>query len=68
MSTEEQPSAQTVDRLVESIKNIGVSAIFSETAINPALIKTVAQKSGVKLAPNQLYSDSIGAKGSDEDS
>lgn len=67
ISTEEQPSAQTVQRLVESIKKIGVTAIFAETTINPALIKTVAQEAGVKLAPSQLYSDSIGAKGSNGD-
>jgi len=68
ISTEEQPSAQTVTRLVESIKKTSVPAIFGETTINPALIKTVAQEAGVKLAPSQLYSDSIGAKGSDGDS
>jgi manganese/iron transport system substrate-binding protein len=68
ISTEEQPSAQTVQRLVESIKKIGVPAIFAETTINPALITTVAQEAGVKLAPNQLYSDSIGAQGSNADS
>ncbi|WP_375539783.1 metal ABC transporter substrate-binding protein [Cylindrospermum sp. FACHB-282] len=67
ISTEEQPSAQTVQRLVESVKKIGVPAIFAETTINPALIKTVAQEAGVTLAPHQLYSDSIGAKGSDGD-
>ncbi|MBD2346791.1 metal ABC transporter substrate-binding protein [Anabaena subtropica] len=68
ISTEEQPSAQTVKRLVDSIKKIGVPAIFAETTINPALIKTVAQEAGIKLASNELYSDSIGAKGSDGDS
>lgn len=68
ISTEEQPSAQTVQKLVESVKSVGVSAIFAETTINPALIKTVAQEAGVKLAPKQLYSDSIGAEGSDGDS
>lgn len=68
ISTEEQPSAQTVQRLVESIKGTGVSAIFAETTINPALIKTVAQEAKVKLAPQQLYSDSIGAPGSNGDS
>jgi manganese/iron transport system substrate-binding protein len=68
ISTEEQPSAQTVQKLVESVKSVGVSAIFAETTINPALIKTVAQEAGVKLAPKQLYSDSIGASGSDGDS
>jgi manganese/iron transport system substrate-binding protein len=68
ISTEEQPSAQTVKRLVESIKKIGVPAIFAETTINPTLIKTVAEEAGVQLAPRQLYSDSIGAKSSDGDS
>ncbi|MEY3221877.1 MAG: hypothetical protein RLZZ203_733 [Cyanobacteriota bacterium] len=67
ISTEEQPSAQTVQKLVESIKKIGVPAIFAETTINPALIKTVAEEAGVKLAPTSLYSDSIGAKGSNGD-
>ncbi|MFB2935001.1 metal ABC transporter substrate-binding protein [Aerosakkonemataceae cyanobacterium BLCC-F154] len=67
ISTEEQPSAQTVKQLVDSLKKSNVPAIFAETTINPALIKTVAQEAGVKLAPNQLYSDSIGAVGSDGD-
>ncbi|MBE9009922.1 zinc ABC transporter substrate-binding protein [Pseudanabaenaceae cyanobacterium LEGE 13415] len=61
ISTEEQPSAQTVQKLVQSIKATKVPAIFAETTINPALIQTVAQEAGVKLAPQQLYSDSIGA-------
>ncbi len=64
ISTEEQPSAQTVKQLTDSVKDAGVPAIFAETTINPALIKTVAKEAGVKLAPRQLYSDSIGAPGS----
>ncbi len=68
ISTEEQPSAQTVKKLSDSIKSTGVPAIFAETTINPALIKTVAQESGAKLAERSLYSDSIGAPGSDGDS
>lgn len=68
ISTEEQPSAQTVKKLVEAVKNAGVPAIFAETTINPALINTVAEESRVKLAPKSLYSDSIGAIGSDGDS
>lgn len=67
ISTEEQPSAQTVQKLVDSIKKTGVYAIFAETTINPALINTVAQEAGIKLAPRQLFSDSIGAKGSEAD-
>ncbi|NJP10681.1 MAG: metal ABC transporter substrate-binding protein [Leptolyngbyaceae cyanobacterium RU_5_1] len=68
ISTEEQPSAQTVRQLVEAVKTTGTPAIFAETTINPTLIQTVAQSAGVKLAPRQLYSDSIGAPGSDGDS
>ena len=68
ISTEEQPSAKTVQQLVESVKATGVPVIFAETTINPALIQTVAQEAGVKLAPRQLYSDSIGATGSEADS
>lgn len=67
ISTEEQPSAQTVQKLVEAVKTAGVPAIFAETTINPALIQTVAQEAGVRLAPQQLYSDSIGAPGSNAD-
>jgi manganese/iron transport system substrate-binding protein len=68
ISTEEQPSAQTVKNLADAIKKTGVKAIFAETTINPLLINTVAQESGVTLAPQKLYSDSIGTPGSDGDS
>ncbi|MBD2462611.1 zinc ABC transporter substrate-binding protein [Oscillatoria sp. FACHB-1407] len=68
ISTEEQPSAQTVQKLVESIKATGVPAIFAETTINPQLITTVAEESGIQLSPQQLYSDSLGAPGSNGDS
>lgn len=68
ISTEEQPSAQTVQRLVESVRATGVPTIFAETTINPALIQTVAEEAEVELSPQQLYSDSIGAPGGDGDS
>ncbi|WP_410175625.1 metal ABC transporter substrate-binding protein [Limnoraphis robusta] len=68
ISTEEQPSAQTVSKLADSIRKSQVPAIFAETTINPKLITTVAEEAGVKLAENELYSDSIGAQGSDGDS
>lgn len=68
ISTEEQPSAQTVQKLVEQVKATGTPAIFAETTINPQLMTTVAEEAGVKLASQELYSDSIGAPGSDADS
>jgi len=59
ISTEEQPSANTVQTLANAIKAAKVPAIFAETTINPALIRTVAQEAGVKLADCELYSDSL---------
>lgn len=68
ISTEEQPSAQTVKNLAESIKQANVPVIFAETTISPVLINTVAEEAGVKLAERELYSDSIGVSGSEADS
>ena len=68
ISTEEQPSAQTVRKLVEAVKTAGVPTIFAETTINPELIRTVAEEAGVALSDRELYSDSIGAIGSEGDS
>lgn len=65
ISTEEQPSAQTVRDLVETINSTGVKSIFAETTINPTLIETVAQEAGVRVAPSKLYADSLGVKGSE---
>jgi manganese/iron transport system substrate-binding protein len=67
ISTEEQPSAQTVQDLAASIQALGVPTIFAETTINPRLITTVAAEAGVNLADTELYSDSLGASGSDAD-
>jgi manganese/iron transport system substrate-binding protein len=68
ISTEEQPSAQTVKNLANEIRKMQIPAIFAETTINPQLIQTVAEEAGVRLAPQELYSDSIGVKGSEGDS
>lgn len=68
ISTEEQPSAQTVKNLANEIITMQIPAIFAETTINPQLIQTVAEEAGVRLAPQELYSDSIGVKGSEGDS
>ena len=64
ISTEEQPSAQTVAQLVQQIRALQVPAIFAETTLNPALIKTVAAEAGVQVAEQELYSDSLGEAGS----
>ena len=68
ISTEEQPSAKTVKNLSNAVKNSNVPTIFAETTLNPALIQTVANEAGVKLAEQELYSDSIGAPDSEANS
>lgn len=65
ISTEEQPSAQTVQRLADRVQVLGVPTIFAETTLNSQLIEAVAAEAGVQLAPTELYSDSLGAPGSD---
>ncbi|MDB9494084.1 zinc ABC transporter substrate-binding protein [Spirulina subsalsa CS-330] len=68
ISTEEQPSAQTVKALSDAIRAAGVPAIFAETTINDSLIQAVATEAQVTLADQPLYSDSLGAPGSNGDS
>lgn len=68
ISTEEQPSAQTVKNLALQIKQAKIPKIFAETTINPALLRTVASEAGVTLSEQQLYSDSLGTAESGADS
>lgn len=67
ISTEEQPSAQTVQGLATAIRQAGIPVIFAETTLNPALIQTVATEAGVTLAEQKLYSDAIGIPDSGAD-
>jgi len=61
ISTEEQPSAQTVATLVKAIRQAGVPTLFAETTLNPTLIATVAREARVQVWPTALYSDSLGS-------
>ena len=50
-------------KVVDSIRDSGVKAIFVETSVNPKLIREIAKKAGVKIG-GKLYSDSMGPPGS----
>jgi manganese/iron transport system substrate-binding protein len=67
ISTDEQPSARTVARIVEDIRRTGIPAIFVETTINPNVIHRIARETGVEVG-GELYSDSLGEPGSGADS
>ena len=49
---------------IESIRALGVKAIFVETSVNKSLIEEIASEAGVKIADKSLYSDSMGTAGS----
>jgi zinc/manganese transport system substrate-binding protein len=57
------PSGAELARLVETIKQAGVPAIFAENVQNPRLLRQVATVARVRLAP-PLYTDALGKPGS----
>ncbi|WP_198416900.1 MULTISPECIES: metal ABC transporter substrate-binding protein [unclassified Cryobacterium] len=62
-----EPSAAAIDKLVADIKATGVKAVFSEASISPKAADTIATEAGVAVYSGEeaLFSDSLGAKGSD---
>lgn len=63
-TTESEPSAQQIRRLVEEIRAQGVSTIFTEAAADPRLERRVAEEAGARVSTS-LYSDSLGPPGSE---
>jgi ABC-type Zn uptake system ZnuABC Zn-binding protein ZnuA len=62
-----EPSAAAIDKLVAAIRATGVKAVFSEASISPKAADTIAREAGVRVysGADALYSDSLGARGSD---
>jgi ABC-type Zn uptake system ZnuABC Zn-binding protein ZnuA len=63
LSSQAQPSARDLERLVDRIRAEGVEAIFPETALNPKLERAVARDAGVEV-DERLWTDSLGPRGS----
>ena len=64
LSTEAQPSAGDTARLVEQIREQGVSAVFPESSLNPRLERAVSREAGVEVG-GRLWADALGPKGSE---
>lgn len=65
-STDAASSSADMKKVIEAVKSSGVHAIFSNTAVSPKLVETVAAEAGgVRVVP--LYVDSVGAPGSGAD-
>ena len=58
ISTDSDPSAADVARLVEQVKNDKAAAIFVENITNPRLIEQIAAETGIKVG-GSLYSDAL---------
>lgn len=53
LSSDEQPSAQTIAHVVEIVKEHGMKTIFFEELINDNVSQTIAHESGAKAVPLQ---------------
>jgi ABC-type Zn uptake system ZnuABC Zn-binding protein ZnuA len=62
-TTQAQPSAGEVSRLVAQIRRERVKAVFPESSVNPRLAEAIARRTGAR-SDLELYGDSLGAKGS----
>ncbi|TIV97412.1 MAG: metal ABC transporter substrate-binding protein [Mesorhizobium sp.] len=58
ISTDSEPSAADVARLVEQVKQDKAAAIFIENITNPRLIEQIAGETGIKVG-GTLYSDAL---------
>lgn len=62
ISPSSEPSAQDIAALEDAIREYGVSAVFTESTVNPKLARQVAEDTGVNLVA--LYTGSLGGPGS----
>lgn len=65
-TTQAQPSAGDLAKLVATIRREHVKAIFPETSINAKLSHAIARESGA-TADHELYGDTLGPAGSSGD-
>ena len=59
-----EPSARDIEELVATIREHDIRAIFTESAVNPALAEAVAAETDARLVDDPLYTDSLGPPGS----
>jgi ABC-type Zn uptake system ZnuABC Zn-binding protein ZnuA len=64
VSTEQEPSAQQIARLVKLIEEQQVAAVFTENTVNPRLAEQIAGEAGINVVTT-LYTDALGEPGSE---
>ena len=60
ISTEAEPSAAQVGRLIRQIRDQRITAVFMENMANPATLRRVAQEAGVPVG-GRLHADALSA-------
>jgi zinc/manganese transport system substrate-binding protein len=66
VSTESEPSAAEVARLIRQVREQDIRAVFMENMANPRLIGQVAREAGVQVR-GRLYADALSAPGGSAD-
>lgn len=61
------PNPGQLADLADTIRSEGVTAIFSESAVNPRLAQAIAAETGARVVDEPLYTDSLGLPGSGAD-
>ena len=62
-----EPNPAQLAALADTVRSEGVTAIFSESAVNPKLAKAIAEETGARVVDQPLYTDSLGPPGSGAD-
>lgn len=63
VSTEAEPSAQGIARLIRQVRQEKVRALFVENISDPRLIEQIARDTGARPAPEPLFSDALSPAG-----
>ncbi|MCB1444184.1 MAG: metal ABC transporter substrate-binding protein [Methyloceanibacter sp.] len=61
VSTESEPSAKDVAKIIRQIRKDKIPAVFMENITNPQMLEQIAKESGAKIG-GTLYSDALSAK------
>jgi len=56
----QEPTASELAALVETVRDAGVKAVFSEAQFSPDLARTLADEAGVTRVVTTLYNDTVG--------
>ncbi len=67
VSTEAEPSAAGIARLIEQMKSEGIKVVFFESMTSPKLVETLAGEAGARVG-GTLYSDALSPPGGPADS